>query len=98
MDYEKDINWRAIAEKLPVVDNTRILTGALSQHDYYFEKAFTNAANRSLAGDIQSLITAQLRRHFEERCKTIYFLAAQHGLSFEEAFIRLATDQPLTDD
>ncbi len=97
MDYEKDINWKAIAEQLPVTDNTRILAGSLSQHDYYFEKAFTNAANRSMAGDVQSLLTEQIKKHFEDRCKTIYFLAAQHGLSFEEAFVRLALDQPLKD-
>ena len=98
MDYEKDINWEANAEQLPVAKDTRILSGSLSQYDYYFEKAFTSAANRSLAGDVQSLLTAQLRRHFEARCKTIYFLAAQNGLSFEEAFVRLATDQPLEGD
>ncbi|MGK7895242.1 MAG: hypothetical protein AB4372_16875 [Xenococcus sp. (in: cyanobacteria)] len=95
MDYEKDIDWKAIAKNLPPTKDTRILSGALSQYDYYFEKAFTNAANRSMAGDVQSLLTEQLKKHFEDRCKTIYFLASQHDLSFEEAFIRLATDQPL---
>ena len=98
MDYENEVDWKAIAERLPPVENTRIISGPLSQYDYYFEKAFASAANRSLAGDVQSLLTAQLRRHFEARCKTIYFMAAQYGLSFEEAFVRLATDQPLSDE
>ncbi|NET13487.1 MAG: hypothetical protein F6K08_11825 [Okeania sp. SIO1H6] len=96
MDFEKDVDWATIAENLPPMENTRIISGPLSQYDYYFEKAFVNAANRSLAGDAQSLLTAQLRQHFEERCKTIYFLAKQHSLSFEEAFVRLATDKPLS--
>ena len=51
MDYEKDVDWGAIAKQLPTANNTRILVGSLSQYDYYFEKAFANAANRSLAGD-----------------------------------------------
>ncbi len=98
MNYETEVDWKAIAEKLPHVENTRITSGPLSQHDYYLEKAFTNAANRSLAGDVQCILTTQLKTHFDAKCRAIYFMAAQHDLSFEEAFVRLATDQPLSDD
>ena len=98
MDFEKDIDWDAIAAGIGPARDTRFTCGPMSQFDYFFEKAFAAAANRSLSSDIQSLLTAQLRRHFEARCRTINFVAKQHGLSFEEAFIRLATDQPLTND
>ncbi len=98
MDYEQDVDWDLIASNLPPARDTRMTCGPLSQYDYYFEKAFAAAANRSLSADIQSLLTAQLRRHFEARCRTIAFAAKQNGLSFEEAFVRLATDRPLSDD
>lgn len=98
MNFEQDVDWDLIASKLPPAKDTRMTCGPLSQYDYYFEKAFATAANRSLSADIQSLLTAQLRRHFEARCRTIAFTAKQHGLSFEEAFVRLATDKPLSDE
>ncbi len=96
MDYEKDVDWKAIAENLPNIENTRIIAGSLSQYDYYFEKAYTNAANRSIASDALGILTEQFRIRFQERCRTILFIANQNGLSFEEAFVRLATDKPLS--
>ena len=98
MNYEKDIDWDMIARRIPPAKDTRIFSGPLSQLDYHFEKAFVASSNRSLAGDVQSLLTDQLRRHFEDRCKTIHFMAGQYGLSFEEAFIRLATGESLNNE
>lgn len=95
MDYTKEIDWEVIAKQLSVLENARILIGSLSQYDYYSEKAFANAASKSLAGDIQNILTTELRRHFETRCQTIYSIAVQHGLTFEEAFVRLATNKSL---
>lgn len=98
MNFEQDIDWDLIASKIPPAKDTRMTCGPLSQHDYFFEKAFASSANRSVAADIHSLITTQLRQDFEARCRTIAFAAKQHGLSFEEAFVRLATDKSLTGD
>ena len=98
MDYEKNINWEQIAENVPVLKDTRISTAPLTQMDYYLEKVYCSVSNRSMASDIQSLITAQIRRHKQARCEAIAFLAKQHGLTFEEAFIRIANNQPLTDE
>lgn len=98
MDYEKDINWEEIAKRLPVAKDTRISSAHLPQIDYYFEKAWCMASNRSLAADAQSLLIAQLRRHKQARCEAIAFLANQHNLSFEECFIRLVLEQPLSDE
>ena len=97
MDFEKDIDWSEIASRLPVAKDTRLTVGALPQIDFYFEKAFVNAANRSLSADLQSLVIMQLRQHRQVRCETINFLANQHGLTFEEAFVRLALDEPLNE-
>ncbi|MDJ0554354.1 MAG: hypothetical protein QNJ68_07945 [Microcoleaceae cyanobacterium MO_207.B10] len=97
MNFEQDVDWDLIASNLPPAKDTRMTCGPLSQYDYYFEKAFSAAANRSVAADTHSLLTAQLRRNFEARCRTIAFAAKQNGLSFEEAFVRLATDQSLSD-
>lgn len=97
MDYEKDINWKEIAKRLPVAKDTRISSAHLPQIDYYFEKAWCIASNRSLAADAQSLLIDQFRRHKQARCEAIGFLASQHNLSFEEAFVRLVTDEPLSD-
>ncbi|NET46493.1 hypothetical protein [Okeania sp. SIO2B3] len=95
MDFEKDVDWDMIAAGISPAKDTRFTCGPMSQFDYFFEKAFVAAANRSLSSDIHNLLAAQLREHFEVRCRTINFAAKQHGLSFEEAFIRLATDQSL---
>jgi hypothetical protein len=97
-DYEKDVDWEKIAANVPVLKDTRMSTAPLTQIDYYFEKVFCAASKRSMAADIQSLITEQLRSYKQVRCEAIAFLAKQHGLSFEEAFIRLATDQSLEDN
>ena len=98
MDYEKNINWEQIAENVPVLKDTRISTAPLTQMDYYLEKVYCSVSNRSMASDIQSLITAQIRRHRQARCEAIAFLAKQHGLTFEEAFIKIVNNQPLKDE
>ena len=95
MDYEKDIDWGKIAKRLPLAKDTRISSAHLPQIDYYFEKAWCEASNRSMAADVQSLLITQLRT--KAKYEAIAFLANQHGLSFEEAFIRLATEKPLSD-
>ena len=98
MDFEQDINWGEIAKNVPVLKDTRMSTAPLTQMDYYLEKVYCSVASRSMASDIQSLVTAQIRRHKDARCEAIAFLAKQHGLTFEEAFIRIANNQPLTDE
>ena len=98
MDYEKDINWEKIAKNVPVLKDTRMSTAPLTQMDYYLEKVYCSVSNRSMASDIQSLITAQIRRHKQARYEAIAFLASQYGLTFEELFIRIANDKPLSDN
>ena len=98
MDFEKDINWEEIAKNVPVLKDTRMSTAPLAQIEYYLEKVYCSVSNRSMASDIQSLVTAQIRRHKQARCEAIAFIASQYGLTFEEAFIRIANNQPLTDE
>lgn len=98
MDYEKDVHWEEIAKRLPVAKDTRISSAHLPQIDYYFEKAWCMASNRSLAADAQGLLIEQFRRHKQARCEAIAFLANQYDLTFEEAFVRLVLEQPLSDD
>lgn len=98
MDFEKDIDWGKIAENVPVLKDTRMSTAPLTQMDYYLEKVYCSVSNRSMASDIQSLVTAQIRRHKQARYEAIAFQASQYGLTFEEAFIRIANNQPLTDE
>lgn len=92
MDIDK-IDWASIAERCPKIKDTRGTTAHLAQQDYYFERVFCNVANRSMASDLQSLVTAQLRRHKQARCEAIAFAASQAGMSFEDYFVAVATGQ-----
>lgn len=89
MDISK-IDWERIASELPPARDTRIQSAPLAQRDWYFEKVWCTVANRSIAQDSQSLITAQLRRHADARLETIAFEASQRGMSFEDFFIAVA--------
>ncbi len=86
----EDIDWVKIGSELPEIKDTRASCAPLAQQDYYFERVFCEVANRSMAQDLQSLITAQLRRHREARCEAIAFAAAQKGMSFEDYFIAVS--------
>ena len=85
-----DIDWEKIARELPELKDSRASIAALAQQDYYFERVFCSVANRSMASDLQSLVTAQLRRHKQARCEAIAFAAAQRGMSFEDYFVAVA--------
>jgi hypothetical protein len=89
MDIDK-IDWEKIAQALPEISDTRASCAPLTQQDYYFERVFCNVSSRSMAQDLQSLITAQLRRHKAARCEAIAFAASQKGMSFEDYFIAVA--------
>ncbi|MEL7037765.1 MAG: hypothetical protein AAFO04_19380 [Cyanobacteria bacterium J06592_8] len=86
-----DIDWERIASSLPEVKDARPSVAPLAQKDWYFEKVCNVVMNRSMAQDLQSLITAQLRRHEQARIDTIAFVASQKGMSFEDFFIAVAT-------
>ncbi len=84
-----NIDWDAIASQLPHQKDTRLISSPMSQIDYFQEKAWAAAANRSLAADTQSLLSAQIRCHREARMEAIAFLATQNGMSFEDCFVAL---------
>jgi len=89
MDLNR-IDWERIAQELPEVRETRPSVAPLSQKDWYFEKVCNSVMNRSMAQDLQSLITAQLRRHEKARLESIAFQASQRGMTFEDFFIAVA--------
>ena len=91
-----DINWDAIAPHLKS-DVNRLQTGAIPDRSYWILKAVAAAKNSSLNALTASLLNAQVRRWEDSWFKDIQFLAARHGLTFEEAFVRLALGESLSD-
>lgn len=90
MSQFDEIDWEAIASRLPKLEDTRMQSGKLSDRDYWILKAGSASKKRQLAPDVASLLTAQVRRFEDEWFKNIAFQAAQEGITFEEMFIRLA--------
>lgn len=86
----EEIDWNAIASRLPKVEDTRIQTGKLADRDYWILKAGCASKKRQLAPDAASLITAQVRRWEQSWVDNIEFMAQQEGITFEEMFIKLA--------
>lgn len=85
-------DWGAIAVRLPKVDDTRIQTGKLADMDFWMLKAAARVKKRGIAADAVSLLSASIRRLSNEWCELIAFQAAQEGLSFEDMFIKLCTE------
>ncbi|MFY7803759.1 MAG: hypothetical protein ACOVQ7_10050 [Limnoraphis robusta] len=91
--WMEDINWEAIASRLPANNRTDVTTGALPARSYWLLRAACGVANESIRGKGKSLMNAQVRRWESSWLKDIKFYADQNGLSFEDAFIQLATNQ-----
>lgn len=87
-----NIDWEAIASRLPN-NRTEVTTGALPSRSYWILRAACGVANESIRGKGKSLMNAQVRRWEPSWLKDIKFYADQNGLSFEDAFVQLATNQ-----
>ena len=91
MSNLNEVDWEAIASRLPAVEDTRVQSGKLSLRDYYILKAGTASKRRQLAPDVASLVTTQIRRWEQSWFENIAFEAKQRGITFEEMFIQFAT-------
>ncbi|AUB37456.1 hypothetical protein COO91_03401 [Nostoc flagelliforme CCNUN1] len=88
-----NVDWEAIAARLPQVEDTRVHTAKLADMDFWILKAAAAVKKRGVAADSASLLSASIRRLTPEWCELIAFQAAQEGVSFEEMFVRLATGE-----
>ncbi len=86
----KDINWEAIASRLPQNVRTSVTTGDLPSRSFWILKAAANCANDSIRAKSKSLMNAQVKQCEESWFDDIAFYAQQRGLSFEDAFVQLA--------
>ncbi|MFY7886878.1 MAG: hypothetical protein ACOVOV_18745 [Dolichospermum sp.] len=89
--WMENIDWEVIASRLPSDARTDVTTGALPSRSYWLLRAACGVANESIRGKGKSLMNAQVRRWEFSWLKDIKFYADQNGLSFEEAFVQLAT-------
>lgn len=89
----REIEWDAIAQRLPKIEDTRVQTAKLADMDFWMLKAAAAAKKRAIANDSASLLSASIRRLSPEWCELIAFAAAQENVSFEDMFVRLATGE-----
>lgn len=75
---------------LPKPKNTRILSGGLSDLDYYKLKVSCKLKNRSLSTAGQTAFYTYLDKEWAEDEKRLEFEAARLGITPEELFHQLA--------
>lgn len=75
---------------LPAPKNTRVLSGALSDLDYYKLKVGCKLKNRSLSITGQTAFYNYISKEWAEDEKRLEFEAARLGITPEELFHRLA--------
>ena len=97
MDF-KEVDWDSITPNLGKAESTRLQSGSVPERSYWILKAAAGAKNQSIANLVASLVNAQVRRWEESWYEDIKFLAARNNLTFEEAFVKLATGQPLSNN
>ena len=89
--WMNDIDWSAIAAKLPGDTRTEVTAGSLQTRSFWIFKAAVGVSNDSIRGKAKSLLNAQIRRWEASWLQEIKFYADQQGISFEDAFVDLAT-------
>lgn len=85
------IDWSDIAARLPDNPRTEVTAGSLQNRSFWILKAAVSVSNDSIRGKAKSLLNAQIRRWEASWLQDIKFYADQKGLSFEDAFVELAT-------
>lgn len=77
---------------LPKPKNTRILSGALADLDYYKLKVGCKLQNKSLSTTGQTALYSYIGRVWADDEKRLEFEAARLGITPEELFQRLAME------
>lgn len=78
---------------LPSPKHSRVLTGPLPDLDYYKFKVSAKLLKKSMSVSGQTAIITYLRRNWEkEHEQLLIYEAAQRGISPEELFMELASD------